>query len=254
VAEPTPYPATAALLEPRVNFDPFDLRTTATREGECIVLNGEKGYVPNAAGAEWFLIYARDGENGRVRGCLVERAAAGLTVQEREKLMGIHGLPAYRMNLNQVRVSPDLELGGESGIDFDRLVNHMNVGLAAMAAGVMRASYEYAREYAKERIQFGKPIAAKQAIAFMLAECAIEVDSTRLLAWEAAWQMEAKKPVQEVRQAAYLAREYANKAALFVTDCGVQILGGHGFIREHPVERWLRNARGFPMFTGLAIA
>jgi alkylation response protein AidB-like acyl-CoA dehydrogenase len=128
----------------------------------------------------------------------------------------------------------------------------MNLGIAAVGTGVMRASYEYALEYAKDRVQFGKPIATKQAIAFMLAECAIEVDSARLMAWEAAWQLDLDSP--EATQACYLAREYANKAGLFVADSGVQVLGGHGFIREHPVERWLRNARGLPMFTGLVYA
>lgn len=253
--EPAPYPTTAALIEPGIGFDPYALRTTATRNGDHIVLNGAKAYVPNADTAEWMLVYAKDSETGQTNGFIVEKAnAEGMVIGEREKLMGIRGLPTYAVQFNNVRVPAELELGGHNNTQFENLLNHMNIGLAAMATGVMRASYEYAKNYAKERVQFGKPIATKQAVAFMLAECAIEVDSTRLMVWEAAWQADSGKPLSEVTQAAYLAREYANKASVFVTDSGVQVLGGHGFIREHPVERYLRNARGIPMFTGLAIA
>lgn len=252
-AEEKPFPATAALIEPRINFDPFDLQTIATRQGDTVLLNGCKGYVPNAADAEWLLVYAKDSETGAIGAYIVEKAtSAGVEVVDQEKLMGIRGLPTYRTQFNDVQVPIDLVLGGVAGINYQDLVDHMNIGLAAVGTGVMRASYEYAKDYAKERIQFGKPIATNQAIAFMLAECAIEVDSARLMAWEAAWQADTNSP--EITQAAYLAREYVNRAALFVTDNGVQVLGGHGFIREHPVERWLRNARGLPMFTGLVMA
>lgn len=252
-ADEKPYPATAALIEPRINFDPFALQTTATRDGANVILNGLKAYVPNAAEAEWILVYAKDSETGNVGGYLIETSAVeGLVIEDREKLMGIRGLATHHIKLNNVSISKEAILGGEQGINFQNLVNHMNLGVAAVGTGVMRASYEYARDYAKERVQFGKPIATKQAIAFMLAECAIEVDSSRLMVWEAAWQLEHNKP--EATQACYLAREYANKAGLFVTDSGVQVLGGHGFIREHPVERWLRNARGLPMFLGLVYA
>jgi alkylation response protein AidB-like acyl-CoA dehydrogenase len=109
-------------------------------------------------------------------------------------------------------------------------------------------------EYAKQRVQFGKPIATKQAIAFMLAESRIEVDSARMMVWDAAWQIDTHQPEAEITKAAYLARHYADKAVLFVTDNGVQTLGGYGFIRDYPVERYLRNGRGFPTFTGLVLA
>ncbi|MFQ5343455.1 MAG: acyl-CoA dehydrogenase family protein, partial [Anaerolineae bacterium] len=119
-----------------------------------------------------------------------------------------------------------------------------------LAVGVARGAYEYARDYAKERVQFGKPIAQNQAIAFMLAEMAIEVDAARLMTWEAAWKLDRG---EDARKEAYLAREYAQDMVLFVTDSAVQVLGGHGYIRDHPVERWLRNGRGFATFDGLAI-
>jgi alkylation response protein AidB-like acyl-CoA dehydrogenase len=116
--------------------------------------------------------------------------------------------------------------------------------------GVARASFEYARDYAKQRVQFGAPVATKQAVAFRLADTAIEIDSARLLTWEAAWKADHGHDI--TREAAVL-KQYIAKMALFATDSGVQVLGGHGYIRENPVERWLRNARGFVTFDGLAM-
>ncbi|MGH7899549.1 MAG: acyl-CoA dehydrogenase family protein, partial [Candidatus Binatia bacterium] len=116
--------------------------------------------------------------------------------------------------------------------------------------GVARAAFDYSREYAKERTAFGVAIAQKQAIAFMLAEMAIEIDAARLLLCEAAWKIDRG---EEATREAYLAKSYASAMALKVADNAVQVLGGHGYIRDHPVELWLRNARGFAMFEGLAI-
>jgi len=245
------YPAmTAALAEPVLFFDPLVMQTTATAEDGQIVLNGAKSNVPLAAEAETILVYARDASGGEVGAYLVGRDQPGVTVGEREKLMGIRGLETYPVTLDSVRVEATCKLGGEAGIQFGLIQNYAHVALAALAVGVARASAEYAREYAKLRIQFGVPIATKQAIAFMLAEAAIEVDAARLMVWEAAWKLDQG---QEATREAYLARQYAASAALTVTDAGVQTLGGYGFIREYPVERWLRNARGFAMFSGLAM-
>jgi alkylation response protein AidB-like acyl-CoA dehydrogenase len=119
-----------------------------------------------------------------------------------------------------------------------------------MAVGVARAAFEYARDYAKDRRAFGVAIAQKQAIAFMLAEMALEIDATRLLAWEAAWKLDRG---DEATREACLAKQYAANMVLKVTDNAVQILGGHGYIREHPVEMWLRNGRGFASFEGLVM-
>ena len=250
-AEEKPYPATAALIEPRVQFNPHDMQTTATTDGDKIILNGEKTYVPLAEGAEWMIVYAKDTASEKTRGYLVEVGAVeGLEIAERVKLMGIHALDMYRINLNNVAIPAENALD----LDFQRVLNHSNIGLGALAVGVARASYEYALAYAKQRVQFGKPIATKQAIAFMLAECRIEIDAARLMVWEAAWQIDNQKPLAEVTKAAHLARHYTDKMALYVTDNGLQVLGGHGFIREYPQDRYLRNARGFPTFTGLALA
>ena len=131
------------------------------------------------------------------------------------------------------------------------IIDLSRVALAAMAVGVSRAAFEYSRDYAKEREVFGVKVAQKQAIAFMLAEMATEIEAIRLLVWEAAWMLDNNKP--EASKQAYLAMIGAADMAMMVTDRAVQILGGHGYIREHPVEMWMRNGRGFATFTGLAI-
>ncbi len=243
-------PATAALLEPGVFFDPRDLKTMVTADGSKVRLNGTKAYVPLAADAKVMLVYARNTETGQIDGYIVEKDTAGVQIEKRELLMGLRALPTYRVNFTDVTVDASARLGGAVGCDYNTLLNRSNVALAALAVGVGRAGFEYARDYAKERVQFGKPIAQNQAIAFMLAEMAIEVDSVRLLAWEAADKLDRG---EDATREAYLARQYANEMALKVTDNGVQILGGYGFIREYPSERWLRNGRGFPTFDGLAI-
>ena len=114
-----------------------------------------------------------------------------------------------------------------------------------------RAAFEYSRDYAKEREVFGVKVAQKQAIAFMLAEMATEIEAIRMLNWEAAWKLDIGS--EDGYQSAYLAYMGAVDMAMMVTDRAVQILGGYGYIREYPVEMWMRNGRGFATFTGLAI-
>jgi len=241
-------PATAALIEPRFNFDPNELLTTARRDGNSYLLNGEKCYVPLAAEAEAILVYAA--ENGQTQGFIVEKGMPGLEIKEREKNMGIKALATYEVALKDCRVPKENRLGGDGGCDFNRLLNCSRVALAAMAVGVARAAFEYSRDYAKTRVAFGEPIASRQAIAFMIAEMAIEIDATRLMAWEAAWLLDKK---QEATRESSLVKIYADDMVLTTTDRGVQILGGHGYIREHPVELWFRNGRGFATFDGMAM-
>ncbi len=243
-------PATAALLEPGVFFDPPELKTVVLAEGKGFKLNGVKAYVPLAEDAQWILVYARDSQSGQVDGYLVEKSTAGVVVEKRELLMGLRALPTYRVKFNDVKLDGAAKLGGAVGINYEAILNRKRVALAAMAVGVARASFEYARDYAKERVQFGKPIAQNQAIAFLLADMALEIDSVRLLVWEAAVKLDKG---EDATREAYLAKHYADQMVLKVTDNGVQVLGGYGFIREYPAERWLRNGRGFPTFDGLAI-
>jgi acyl-CoA dehydrogenase len=240
--------ATAALIEPRFDFDPYSLSTTARFTGNEYVLSGEKCYVPLAAEADPLLVYAA--ADGSSQAFIIEKGTKGLEIGEREKNMGIRALATYGITLKDCHISKDNRLGGENGCDFSRIMNCSRVALSAMAVGVAKAAMEYSRDYAKERVAFGEPVASRQAVAFMLAEMAIEIDATRLMTWEAAWRLDRR---EEATKEAALAKAYADDMVLMVTDRAVQILGGHGYVREHPVELWLRNGRGFTTFDGMAI-
>ena len=243
-------PYTAALIEYAFDFDPNALRTIAAIKGEEYILNGEKAFVPFAAQAETILVYAD--LDGETQGFIVPKSSAGLMISdEREKLMSLNALPMYRVRLDSVKVPAANRLGGASGHDFAPVLAAMRLATAATALGVANAAFEYSMNYAKEREAFGVKIAQKQAIAFMLAEMRTEIEASRLLTWEAAWKLDQGK--EDAFTDAYLAATGAADMAMMVTDRAVQILGGHGYIREHPVEMWMRNGRGFAMFTGLAI-
>ena len=240
--------ATAALIEPRFSFDSYSLSTTVQLVDGNHVLNGEKCYVPLCADADLLLVYVA--ENGVNQGFIIEKGTPGLEIGEREKNMGIKALATYEVTIKNCCVLKENRLGGDEGCDFNRIMNCSRVALSAMAVGVAKAALEYSSDYAKERVAFGEPIAARQAIAFMLAEMAIDIDATRLMVWEAAWKLDRK---EDATQEASLVKMYADDMVVMATDRAVQILGGHGYIREHPVELWLRNGRGFVTFDGMAI-
>src|SRR5581483_10496976 len=245
------HPAAAAVVEPRFDFDTMRYATTARRDNGAWILNGAKCFVPLAADSDVMLVLAQLAGAEQAQGAfLVERGATGLAIGEREKNMGVKALATYEVTLKDVVVPAAMRLGGDDAASLDLLVDRSRVALAALAVGVARAAYEYSRDYAKERKAFGVPIAQKQAIAFMLAEMAIEIDAARLLVWEAAWTIDRGKPA--TRESA-LAKRYAASTVLKVADNALQVLGGHGYVRDHPVEFWLRNTRGFTSFEGLAI-
>jgi alkylation response protein AidB-like acyl-CoA dehydrogenase len=240
-------PGSLALVEPRFDHDPFRPATRARRDGGDYVLSGHKCFVPWLEGGDTVLVVAADADGPQ--GFLVPRDTAGLTV-EPEKNMGLGALPTVELQLDDVRVSASARLGGAAGADVGALVQRGRVALAAMAVGVARASFEVARDYAKEREAFGAPIATKQAIAFKLADMAIEIDGARLLVWEAAWTLDSGA---DAAHAAVLASRQASRVALEVSDGAVQVLGGHGYTREYLPEMHLRNARGFANFEALAL-
>ena len=242
-------PYTAALMEPQFDFDPHDLNTRADSDDGGYVLSGEKAYVPFAEGAEAMLVYAK--LDGETQGFIVPGDAEGLEVGERQKLLGLNALPLYPVTLEGVRVPAENRLGGPEGHDFAPIMASSNVALAAMAVGLSKAAFDYAVDYAKDREVFGVKVAQKQAIAFMLAEMGTEIEAIRLLVWEAAWMLDQGH--EEASKQAYLALSGAADMAMMVTDRAVQILGGHGYVREHPVELWMRNGRGFATFSGLAM-
>lgn len=250
-ADPSFFKATAAVVEPTMDFDLAALGCVAQKKGSGYVLNGRKCFVPLGVQADVYIIYAALDRPGyeNVAGFIVEKGAKGLAVVGRERNMGLKALETAELRLENVELPASARLGGDAGCNFARIMDYSRVALASMAVGVAKASYDYSREYAKERVAFGEPIAQRQAIAFMLAEMAIEVDATRCLVWEAAWKLD--KGMDALRES-YLARLYADQMVMKTCDWGVQILGGHGYIREHPVELWFRNARGFATFDGMA--
>lgn len=237
---------TAAMQEPGLQYDARHLQTTAVLEDDHYVLNGRKSLAPLADTAETFLIYAN--ENGQTQAFFVPAGAIGLEVGEREKLMGLKALPTFPLTLSNVRVPVVNRLGGDRGLNMDLILNHGRVALGAAAVGVARAGYEYALQYAKQRVQFGEPIAHRQSIAFMLAEMAIDIDGARLMVWEAAWLLDQAK--EATRETAVM-KHFSDDMVLRVADQALQILGGYGYMREYPVEMWLRNARGFVQWDGL---
>ena len=242
-------PYTAALMEHSFDFDANELKSVAAPEGDAYVLTGEKTYVPFADGAEAVLVYAA--LDGVTQGFIVPGDAEGLEVGERQKLLGLNALPLYPLKLEGVRVPKANRLGGDEGHSMDTFMASSNVALAAMAIGVSKAALDYSMEYAKDRDVFGVKVAQKQAIAFFIAEMGTEIEAIRLLVWEAAWMID--QGMDEACKGAYLALSGAIDTTMMVTDRAVQILGGHGYIREHPVEMWMRNGRGFATFSGLAI-
>ena len=239
-------PGSAAVLEPRWNFSFDHIETTAKKDGGDWVLSGQKCFVPLAKDAPHMVVYATD-DDGTVGAFLVGAGTPGLEIGEREKNMGLRALETYEITLNDCRIPASARLGG----DALPLLRRARVAQSAMAVGVAKASLDYAIDYAKEREVFGTKVAQKQAIAFMLADMAIEIDACRLVNWEAAWSMDQDQDA--VRETA-MAHRYAIETVMGVTDNGIQVLGGHGFIRDHPSEMWARNGRGFSTFRRTRVA
>lgn len=245
--------ASVAIVEPYYNFCPSVMRTTAVSDGDEYVLNGTKCLVPLANDASAFLVFAATTPGAGFAGVsafIVPAGTDGMVLSEREKNMGLMALETYGMELNSVRLPKANKLGGEGNIDFQNLLNRSRLSLAAMAVGMGRKATEFSRDYARDRVAFGEPIGSRQAIAFMIAEMAIETDATRLLVWDAACKCDKGR---EFYREASLAKKYADDMIMKTCDSGVQVMGGHGYVRDNPPELWFRNARGFAALEGMAM-
>lgn len=240
-------PCTLAIQEPHVGFDPFSLKTSAVRKDGVYILNGKKCFVPGAKESGHMLVAASlDGEPALF---IVPGGATGMTVGEREKNLGLYALETFEVLFENCEIPLEDRLGGENGCDYDRLIQKSRVAMSAIGTGISRASLEFVKDYARQRVQFGEPIAHKQSVAFMLAEMAYEVDAMRLMTWKAASRLEAGKGAA---RESYLAKLYAGEMTMKVCDYGVQVMGGHGYIRDYPVERYFRNGRGIGILEGIA--
>jgi alkylation response protein AidB-like acyl-CoA dehydrogenase len=226
-------------------FDPLALATTAEQKGDGFVLSGKKRFVVMGDRADELLVIARNASAAKsgfaaLEAFVLPRSAAGVSIGEPEKLLGMKALPAVSVSFDRVEVPAANRLGGERGVDARRLLASGRAASAALLTGLARAVMEYAIPYAKDRHAFGEAIAQKQAIAFALADMRIETDAMRWLAWRAASALE--QGADATREGAQ-AFGYTAERAVKIADEGVQVLGGHGFIREHPVEMWYRHAR-----------
>jgi alkylation response protein AidB-like acyl-CoA dehydrogenase len=218
-----------------------------------------KRFVPLADRASHFLVVARlagsgdparGGAGSELAAFIVEPATPGVSLEGPERNLGLRALGTYTLRLDGVEVAAEDRLGGDAGLDAARLINLTRTALGAVMVGLSRAVFEYALPYAKDRVAFGEPIAQKQAIAFMLSDMRVETDSTRLLVWKAASELERGA---DATRAALFARSYAAEQCMKIADNGIQVLGGHGFVRDHPAEMWYRNARTLGVLEGAAM-
>jgi alkylation response protein AidB-like acyl-CoA dehydrogenase len=241
--------ACVAIAEPQPLFDPTRLKTTAVRAPSGYRLNGVKSLVPAAADAELFIIGAQ--LNGKPALFIAESSTKGLTVKA-DPSMGIRSAALGQVELAGVSVPLNARLGEDDATDHDysEALALSRLGWAALAVGTSHAVLAYALPYVKEREAFGEPIARRQAVAFMCANIAIELDGLRLITWRGAARAEQGLPF--IREAALAKRLGADKGMQIGLD-GVQLLGGHGYTKEHPVERWYRDLRAIGVAEGVVV-
>ncbi|MDP2772426.1 MAG: acyl-CoA dehydrogenase family protein [Nocardioides sp.] len=236
--------AALALNEPTVLFDVLSPATTATRTADGFVLNGVKTLVPRGAHAELFVIGAS--LDGTPVLFLVESSTPGLAV-EGDPAMGVRAASLTKLTLTDVTVPADAVLGDTDGTSYADCVRLSRLAWCALAVGTGQAVLDYVTPYVKERQAFGEPVAHRQSVAFMVANIAIELQSMRLLTYKAAARAAAGKDFS--REVA-LARTLCSDKGMQIGLDGVQLLGGHGFVKEHPVERWYRDLRAIGIMEG----
>jgi alkylation response protein AidB-like acyl-CoA dehydrogenase len=241
--------ACVAIAEPQPLFDPTRLKTTAVRTPSGYRLDGVKSLVPAAADAELFIVGAQ--LDGKPALFIVESSMKGLTVKA-DPSMGIRAAALGHVELSGVIVPPSARLGEDEATDEDysEAIALARLGWAALTVGTSHAVLDYVVPYVKEREAFGEPIAHRQAVAFMCANIAIELDGLRLITWRGAARAEQGLPF--VREAALAKRLGADKGMQIGLD-GVQLLGGHGYTKEHPVERWYRDLRAIGVAEGVVV-
>jgi alkylation response protein AidB-like acyl-CoA dehydrogenase len=241
--------ACVAIAEPHALFDPTALKTTAVRTPSGYRLNGVKSLVPAAADAEVFIVGAQ--LSGKPALFIVESSTKGVSVKA-DPSMGIRAAALGRVELDNLSVPLSARLGedGATDDDYSEAIALARLGWAALAVGTAHAVLDHVVPYIKERQAFGEPIAHRQAVAFMTANIAIELDGLRLITWRGASRAEQGLPF--AREAALAKRLGTDKGMQIGLD-GVQLLGGHGFTKEHPVERWYRDLRAIGVAEGVVV-
>jgi alkylation response protein AidB-like acyl-CoA dehydrogenase len=233
------------LTEPGAGSDSRGTRTRAHRDGESWVLSGAKRFITNAGVAGTYIVTAvtdRNADSGKISAFIVEADTPGFSIGRMEEKMGLHASNTGELLFDECRIPADNLLGEEGDGDrlFLKTLDGGRIGIGAMALGLAQAAYEAASSYAKQREQFGRPIASFQGVAFKIADMATQIDAARLMVYRAAWLKDQHQPYSTE---AAMAKLYASEVARQVTNDAVQVHGGYGYITEYRVERYLRDAK-----------
>ena len=250
---PQPLMCAYAVTEPGAGSDVQGLKTTAVKQGDKWVLNGAKMWITNAGVANWFFVVAVTDPAKLARGGMtafvVEANSPGLTVGKKEYNMGQRCSDTRGLTFDDVEV-PDGNVVGQVGDGWKLAMaafDYTRPAVSCAAVGVARAAMEHACRYATERKTFGQPIANHQAIQFMLAEMAMEIDAGRLLCWKSAWMKDAG--MRNTKEAA-MAKAFCADMVMRTTTNAVQVYGGYGYSEEYPVEKLMRDAKIFQIYEG----
>lgn len=232
--------------EPNAGSDLSNITTTATRDGEEWVINGTKTWVTNGGIADFYTVAARTSKGDGLKGIdffLIPRDAEGVEVGRNIEKMGLKGLKTSEMVFNNVRIPAEYLLGEKEGMGhvyLREILAEIRISTGALSLGAGFAVLEDAIEYAKQRVQFGRPIGKFQAIRLMLAEVATELEAAKWLVYHAAWLVDqGKMPVKE----ASMAKLFASEAAIKASDTASRIFASYGFSKDHAVERFYRDVR-----------
>lgn len=242
------------VTEPGAGSDVSSISTLARKDGDYYILNGGKCFITNGGVCEQFTVLAALDKSKRHRGMaffIVDRDLEGITIGRKENKMGIRASNTVEVIFDNVRVHKKWLLGNE-GDGFKIAMKTFDASrplVGALAVGVAQGAYEYAINYAKQRVQFGKPIAANQGIQFLLADMAMKIEAARLLTQKACWLLDNNMPGSLESS---LAKCFSADVCMDVTTDAVQILGGYGYIREYPVEKMMRDAKILQIFEGTA--
>ena len=241
-----------ALTEPGAGSDAGGMQTTAVKDGDYYVLNGRKTFITMAPLADWAVVYAKTDMSMGTKGIsafIVDMKQEGVSCGKPEKKMGVVGCATSDIILENVRVHKDNLLGqeGKGFINAMKTLDTGRMGVAAQSIGVAQGCLDEAIKYAKERKQFGRPIAKFQAIAFMLAEMAPKLEAAKNLVYKTAWLIDNG---QDASMAASMAKFYASEVCNEIAAKTVQIHGGYGFIKDYKIERMFRDCRVFTIYEG----
>lgn len=241
-----------ALSEPGAGSDAASMKTVAKRDGDDYVLNGNKVWITNGGVANLYLVFAKtdpDAKHKGVSAFIIEKGTDGFTFGKKEKKLGIRSSPTTELIFENCRVPKENMLGAE-GEGFKIAMSTLDGGrngIAAQAVGIAQGALDAAVDYAKEREQFGKPIARNQGISFKLADMATEVEASRLLTYQAAWLESAGLPYGK---ASAMSKLFAGDTAMRTTVEAVQVFGGYGYTKDYPVERYMRDAKITQIYEG----